>query len=936
MAIASSDIQLRQSGASDLGGAPGASAPSGFATVTPAEAVAGSTKYRCFYVRNNHGTLTLSAAKFWLSANTPSDSTDIAVGLGSSAAGATEQTIANETIAPANVTFSATGSEATALLLGDLGPGVTRAVWERRTVNAGASAVASDAYERTVSGVSPDDAATVQSLWTGVPKTDGAVISAKLNSTNTANSSRVAVSLASNLSSPVYSSIVAPDPTYRVAKHNLSGLQPNTEYFYGVEVDGTLDSTAVGRFKTLPAAGPANFSIVLGGCATNTDDAAFAAINALNPKPLFLLAMGDFQYMDITAPTTANYHTAFDTSLARTVRKVTHSQIPTVFMWDDHDFQTNDATGRDASNAVRSFRATGLQFFRDRIPAIPASSTATDTAHYSFVVGRVRFVISDMRSDKTLQSATDNSSKTMMGTAQKAWFKAEIAAAKAAGQVVAWMNSVPWVVSATAGADDWGGYTTERAEISNYIKAQAMTGKVFILSADMHALAIHTGADYATGGGGAIPVFHAGPFNRACSTKGGPYTYGPYPASGSTVVAQYGVMDVNDDGTTLTVAWRGYSSNGTIRMSHSFTPIVAAPVATVPAKMDAPTATAGNGQAEVSLSAPSDGGSAITGYTVTSVPAGGVDSAAGTTALNRTITGLQNGTSYQFSATATNDVGPSTASDLSNAVTPAAPAATGFQATGGVITEPGDGYRYWTFTSTANLVVSQAGEVEHLVVAGGAAGSSGNTSAPGGGGAGGVRDSDTEGLLAIPSGTHTVTIGAGGTGIAAGGGTKGSNSSIGSLITAIGGGTSGYSSTAPTTGGSGGGGGNAGGTSTGASGTAGQGNAGGNGVDSSGTQANRSGGGGGGAAGPGSNGVVGTGGSGGPGRTIWGRSVGGGGGAASQGATQGAATHGGGTGSKSGAAGNGAANTGGGGGGAALNQRSGDGGSGIVVIRRPI
>lgn len=834
MPITSQDIQLYQSGSSGLGGAISGVLSPGFDAVLPAESNAGSVEYRCLYVRNGHASLTLTAAKMWLSANTPSASTTIAIGLGTSAVGATEQSIANETTAPVGVTFVAAASEAAALTLGDLPAGQARAVWERRIVTAGAAALNQDTYERTVAGESPG--AAVQSVWTGVPSTDGAVVSTRLGSAHTADGARIAVSRSSNLANPVYSPIVAPDTTYRVSKHVIAGLLPNTEYFYGVEVDGTLDATTTGRFKTLPSAGPASFSIALGGCATNTDDAAFAAINALNPKPLFLLAMGDFQYMDIAAPTTANYHAAFDASLARSVRKVTHSQIPTVFMWDDHDFQTNDATGRDASNVARSFRATGLQFFRDRIPALTASSVATDTAHYSFVVGRVRFVVSDTRSDKTLQSAADNSSKTMMGAAQKAWFKAEIAAAKAAGQVVAWMNSVPWVVSATAGADDWGGYTTERAEISDYIKAQGMTGKVFILSADMHALAIHAGADYATGGGGAIPVFHAGPFNRACSTKGGPYTYGPYPASGSAVVQQYGVMNVADDGAELTVSWSGYSADGTLRMSHSFKPIIAQ-----------------------------------------------------------------------------------------------APAPVVFEATGGAITEPGDGYRYWTFTSSDNLVVSQAGDVEHLVVAGGAAGSSGNTSAPGGAGAGGV----VNGTGTIPVGTHAVTVGAGGTGIVSGGGTKGSNSSIGALVTALGGGVPGYSSISPTTGGSGGGGGNAGGTETGANGAAGQGNAGGNGLDST-TQANRSGGGGGGAAGSGSNGVVGAGGNGGPGRTIWGRAVGGGGGGASQGATQGAGTHGGGSASKSGAAGNGAANSGGGGGGASLNQRSGDGGSGIVIIRRTI
>ena len=92
---------------------------------------------------------------------------------------------------------------------------------------------------------------------------------------------------------------------------------------------------------------------------------------------------------------------------------------------------------------------------------------------------------------------------------------------------------------------------------------------------------------------------------------------------------------------------------------------------TVPGPPTSVVATAGNATASVAFVAPANnGGSVITGYTVTSSP-GGIIATGTSSPIN--VTGLTNGTAYTFAVIATNAVGNSVASSASTAVTPVAP-----------------------------------------------------------------------------------------------------------------------------------------------------------------------------------------------------------------------------------------------------------------------
>lgn len=109
-----------------------------FDDISGDENAASTVDYRCFFVVNNHATLTLQNAVVYLSDVAGGANTTIAVdSLGPVAKGsasAQAALIASETTAPTGVgAFSAPTTKAAGLALGSLGPGQVRAVWVKRS-----------------------------------------------------------------------------------------------------------------------------------------------------------------------------------------------------------------------------------------------------------------------------------------------------------------------------------------------------------------------------------------------------------------------------------------------------------------------------------------------------------------------------------------------------------------------------------------------------------------------------------------------------------------------------------------------------------------------------------------------------------------------------------------------------------------------------------
>jgi hypothetical protein len=127
-----------------------------FDDISGAENAASTVDYRCIFIYNSNAANAYQNAVMYLSAEVAGGAS-IAIGVDTTAASAlgsaTAQalTIANETTAPAGVTFSAPTTAAGGISLGSIPVGNVRAVWVRRTA-ANTAALSGDGVTLAVSG----------------------------------------------------------------------------------------------------------------------------------------------------------------------------------------------------------------------------------------------------------------------------------------------------------------------------------------------------------------------------------------------------------------------------------------------------------------------------------------------------------------------------------------------------------------------------------------------------------------------------------------------------------------------------------------------------------------------------------------------------------------------------------------------------------------
>ncbi len=439
--------------------------------------------------------------------------------------------------------------------------------------------------------------------WAGAATPNSAVIKAKL--IREGLRSRLALSKSPSLADPIY----LPSAPSHATNFNMVGWQaerlaPDTQYYYAVEVEGRLDRRHAGQFKTFPPPGPASFSVAFASCArTGSTLDTFDRIR--ENHPLFFMHTGDFHYLDIHTNSQTVFAAAYNSVLASPPQAELFRSLPIVYIWDDHDFAGNNSDGRAAAHPA-ALRAYDLH-----VPHYPLVFPGPYGAvNQSFSVGRVKFILTDLRSQRDDSHKHDGPEKTMMGPRQKEWFKNELLAANGKYPLICWVSSVPWLgeprtnyyhwihadqygyfhhsnyvglaegrTNRNAVADDhWSVYAAERREIADFIKNNHIQG-VCILHGDSHMLAADDGShsDYATGGGAPLPVMCAAPLDQAASIKGGYYSQGVYrvrPGEGG-----FGLLNISDVGDRIDVSYSGRNNKNEEKISLKFS-VPAPPVST--------------------------------------------------------------------------------------------------------------------------------------------------------------------------------------------------------------------------------------------------------------------------------------------------------------------------------------------------------------------
>ncbi len=324
----------------------------------------------------------------------------------------------------------------------------------------------------------------------------------------------------------IYSNaVVSGVDDYNYVKIPLNNLKPNTTYYYRAIVN-RFPSRRWNSFQTFPKSKEYNFSFGFGSCQQSSwdvpDPEIFPVIG--NDTLRFFIQLGDWTYPDTTLNNFGfqfnerrdflekNYQSRYNNNYPFVSEVL--SQMPVVYLYDDHDFAGNNSDG----NAVA--KENSLWAYKTFFPHYDLKNP-DNGIWQSFVFGDVEFFVLDLRSQRNSpEDAFDEEKKfnpppghsilsgfDITGVNQKEWFFNALKNSTAKWKVI--VSSVlfnPAYIKATEidslpgdlwwfpsdAADKWAGYPEDVNQLLNTIISNNIKN-VFVISGDTHCSFIDDG-----------------------------------------------------------------------------------------------------------------------------------------------------------------------------------------------------------------------------------------------------------------------------------------------------------------------------------------------------------------------------------------------------------------------------------------------------------
>jgi alkaline phosphatase D len=263
----------------------------------------------------------------------------------------------------------------------------------------------------------------------------------------------------------------------------VSGLKPQTIYFYNVLVDGKPYYEYRKRpfFSTFPLRNESLlFRVAFGGGAgyASQNERMWELLSSYNLSALLLL--GDNVYIDAPGkPGEFHDYTYFRRQSRPEFRKLV-SSVPVYAIWDDHDIAIDDIWMGPYVDKP-DWKLDNLEYFKNQWVNPYYGDEEYPATYFDFSIGDVDFFLLDGRNYRTNPFEKN---PTMLGPIQKQWLFEKLRNSTAKFKVVA--SPVGWAPGIKPGSKDtWDGFPDEREEIFSFIEENKIEG-IVLLSADRH------------------------------------------------------------------------------------------------------------------------------------------------------------------------------------------------------------------------------------------------------------------------------------------------------------------------------------------------------------------------------------------------------------------------------------------------------------------